>query len=126
MKPNCHKKYFHPGPCLRLHPCRMWHSFVRTLSNRMNRITLLMYVITIRNTSPPTISTVMRAPKIAGSMFGKFPSMKWRDDPELCELKFVGKLKLPPEPISPASRPTSASFDHCQKRNGCTSCRLVC
>src|ERR1700746_289676 len=39
---------------------------------------------------------------------------------------FVGKLKLPPEPVSPASKPTRARRVHCQKRNGCNSCRLVC
>src|SRR5579864_227091 len=39
---------------------------------------------------------------------------------------FVGKLKLPPEPVSPASKPTRARRVHCQKRNGCKSCRLVC
>src|SRR5580692_1901500 len=37
-----------------------------------------------------------------------------------------GKLKLPLEPISPASKPTSASRVHCEKRNGCSNCRLVC
>ena len=70
-KPNCHKKYFQPGPCLRLHPSRMWHSFANTLSNRMNRITLLTYIITIRNTRPATTRTAMSPPRIAGSIFGK-------------------------------------------------------
>ena len=37
-----------------------------------------------------------------------------------------GEIAAASEPISPASSPTNASRVHCQKRNGWTSCRLVC
>lgn len=37
----------------------------------------------------------------------------------------LGTLQ-PPEPISPASKPTKARRVHCQKRNGCASRCLVC
>ena len=97
----------------------------------MKRITLLTYIMTTANTRPATSSTAISPPKSAGSIVGnpKPPSpgsSKCRDSPVcLGKLKLLGTLH-PLEPISPASNPTSASRVHCQKRNGCTSCRLVC
>ena len=49
-----------PQPCRRCHPCRMWHSLASTLSNNMNRITLLMYVMMTANTNPVTTSTAIK------------------------------------------------------------------
>src|ERR1700733_12192471 len=46
----------------------MWHSLAITLSNRMNRITLLMYIRTIPRISPATTSTVMRPTNKVGSI----------------------------------------------------------
>src|SRR3984893_15465620 len=91
----------------------------------MNRITLLTYVITIRKRRPATTKVAMSAPKTAGSIFGKSISIKCREEPDWWGM-LEGKLKLPLEPISPASKPTSASRVHCEKRNGCSNCRLVC
>ena len=50
---SCQRKYFQPFSCRRLQPARMWHSLVKTLSNRMKRMTLLMYAITNKNTECP-------------------------------------------------------------------------
>src|ERR1700681_1310125 len=90
----------------------------------MKRITLLTYSITMKKTNPATTRTAIRPPRIAGSIFGQPCCKKWRDDP-VCRGKLVGKLKLPPEPVSPASRPTTASRIHCPNRKGCRSCRFV-
>src|ERR1700730_16763341 len=40
--------------------------------------------------------------------------------------KLPGLQPPPPELISPASRPTSASLAHWPARNGCTSCCRAC
>jgi hypothetical protein len=96
------------------------------LSNKMNRITLLTYIMRNQNTNPATASMAMSPAKSAGSIDPNPESSKCRDSPVcLGMLKLLGTLH-PPEPISPASNPTKASRVHCQKRNGCTSCRLVC
>ena len=126
MKPSCHRKYRQPGPCRRRQPSLMWHSFASTLSNRMNRITLLTYIITMTNTSPAATKVVISPARTIGSICGNPSATKCLDDPPCCgKLKLVGKLK-PPLPASPASNPTSARRTHWPKRNGCRSCRFVC
>src|SRR5271170_6756897 len=89
----------------------------------MKRITLLTYNMKTPNTSPDTTSTTTNPIK-AGSMDPRSGTGNWRGLPA-CWLKLRVALQ-PPEAISPASNPTTASRVHCQKRNGCTSCLLVC
>src|SRR5215467_4717366 len=101
----------------------MWHRLLNTPSNNMNRITLLMYVITTMKMRPETTMVAMSPASNAGSIFGRFRG-PWL--PCWAELKLDGKWKLPPEPNSPASRPTMANLVHCPKRKGWNNCRLVC
>src|SRR5436305_1887023 len=97
------------------------------LSKRMKRITLLMYIIRTEKNSPAITRIEMRAVRTTGSIFGKPDATRWREEPSCCgRVKLEGKLTPPPELVSPASKPTRASLLHCQKRNGCTSCRFVC
>src|SRR5277367_337838 len=103
----------------------MRHSRASTLSKSTKRITLLMYIRIIPITNAATTTAATRAassailiPAIPGCHGGE-DAPGWRGKVEL-------KLKLPPEPSSPASNPTKASFTHWPRRNGLKSCCFVC
>jgi len=89
----------------------MRHSLASTLSNKMKRITLEMYIIRIPNAKPAMTRIVMRTASVTGSMFGNTFCAKWREEPLWCG-KLEGTLKPLPEPISPANRPTRARRVH--------------
>ena len=88
-------------------------------------MTLLIYIIRITNMNAATIKNAIIPARSAGSILGKTSPSPWPDDPGGCDID-LESLELPPEPSSPASRPTNASLDHCPNRNGWNNCRLVC
>src|SRR5215469_5128033 len=78
---------------------------------------------------PPTTSTRIIDPITAGSKCGSpAGAMKLCCPWELgkWEGRVAIELHPPPVLISPVAIPSSASRPHCPRRNGCSSCCLVC
>src|ERR1700722_10942709 len=95
------------------------------LSNKMKRITLLMYIMMRPKIVPTITSTAMRLAKRAASIPERGGPIEGVEVPA-CGGKRKPDPLNPPEPSSPASSPTMASRVHWPNRKGRKSCCLVC